>query len=316
MPLYLTESDVAATLSMNDAIDVLDAAARKIADGSAVNAPRQRVSSGGVMLQVLPAALDGRVSHKSYTIGSRGVTFWVTLYANSGEMLAIIEANALGQIRTGAASGLATRYMAREDARTLGVIGTGFQARTQIAAIVAVRPIAEIRAWGRDAQRLAAFCAEVGASIGKPVTAMPDARSAIDGADVVATMTSAATPVFAGAWLAPGTHVNAAGSNRATNAEIDAETVRRAGIVAVEDLAQAKIESGDLIAAHDAGAFRWETAVRLADVVAGTIPGRTAADEITLFESLGVGIWDLAAASHVYDACVRLSLGTSLPIPG
>jgi ornithine cyclodeaminase/alanine dehydrogenase-like protein (mu-crystallin family) len=206
--------------------------------------------------------------------------------------------------------------MAREDARTLGVIGTGFQARTQIAAIVAVRPIAEIRAWGRDAQRLASFCAEVGASIGKPVMARPDARSAIDGADVVATMTSAATPVFAGAWLAPGTHVNAAGSNRATNAEIDAETVRRAGIVAVEDLAQAKIESGDLIAAHDAGAFRWETAVRLADVVAGTIPGRTAADEITLFESLGVGIWDLAAASHVYDACVRLGLGTSLPIPG
>jgi ornithine cyclodeaminase/alanine dehydrogenase-like protein (mu-crystallin family) len=316
MPIYITETDVRATFSMNDALRVLDAAARKIADGSAMNAPRQRVSAGGTMLQVLPAALDGRVSHKSYTVGRRGVTFWVTLYGADGEMLAIIEANALGQIRTGAASGVATRYLARDDARSLGVIGTGFQAATQVEAIAAVRPLDRIVAWGRNAERLATFCTELSARLERPVLAAPSARDAIDGIDIVATMTSAATPVFAGAWLAAGAHVNAAGSNRATNAEIDADTVRRSAVVAVEDLAQAKIESGDLIAAEAAGAFRWTDAVRLADIVAGTVPGRREPGDITLFESLGVGIWDLAAASHVYDVCREQGRGQVLPFPG
>jgi ornithine cyclodeaminase/alanine dehydrogenase-like protein (mu-crystallin family) len=316
MPLSLTESDVAATFSMSDALRVLDAAARKIADGSAMNAPRQRVSAGGAMLQVLPAALDGRVGHKTYTIGPRGATFWVTLYAPDGALLAIIEANTLGQIRTGAASGLASRYMARADARSLGMIGTGFQARTQIEAICLARPIEQIRVWGRNPQRLSAFCAELSARLERPVDAAAGARAAVADADIVATMTSSSTPVFAGEWLRPGTHVNAAGSNRPTAAEIDVETVRRSAIVAVEDVAQAKTESGDLLAAVAAGAFRWGDAVRLADIVAGRTAGRTDDTQITLFESLGVGIWDIAAANQVYDACVEQRRGRELPIPG
>jgi ornithine cyclodeaminase/alanine dehydrogenase-like protein (mu-crystallin family) len=316
MPLYLTESDVGATLTMADALRLLDAAAQKIAAGQAMNAPRARVSAGGAMLQVLPAALDGRVAHKSYTVGSRGARFWVTLYAPDGTLLAMIEANALGQIRTGAASGLATRLLARADAVTLGIIGTGFQARTQIEAICQVRPIEHVRVYGRDAQRLAAFCHEVGAGLDRPVTPAASAQDAVSAADIVATMTSSTTPVFAGAWLRPGTHVNAAGSNRAIAAEIDVETVRRAAVVAVEDVAQAKIESGDLIAACDAGAFTWDRAVRLADIAAGSCVGRTDAAQITLFESLGVGIWDIAVASHVYDASVAAGRGVVLPFAG
>jgi alanine dehydrogenase len=315
MPLYLTEADVVATFSMTDALRVLDAAARKIADGSAMNAPRQRVSAGGAMLQVLPAALDGRTGHKSYTVGSRGATFWVTLYAPDGAMLALIEANTLGQIRTGAASGLATRYLARADARTLGTIGTGFQARTQIEAICLVRSIERVRVWGRDPARLRTFCRVLSERLGRPIEAASDAREAVAGADVVATMTSSAQPVFAGKWLAAGTHVNAAGSNRPAATEIDVETVRRAAIVAVEDVPQAKVESGDLLAAEAAGAFRWEDALRLADVVAGRTPGRTDEGQITLFESLGVGIWDVAAANHVYDACREHGRGTELAFP-
>jgi ornithine cyclodeaminase/alanine dehydrogenase-like protein (mu-crystallin family) len=129
-------------------------------------------------------------------------------------------------------------------------------------------------------------------------------------------MTSSSTPVFEGAWLRPGTHVNAAGSNRATAAEIDVETIRRAALVAVEDIAQAKVESGDLLAAEQAGAFAWTQAVRLAEIVAGQITGRSDESQITLFESLGVGLWDIAAASHVYDACAALGRGTELPFPG
>lgn len=316
MPLYITEADVAATFSMTDALRVLDAAARQIAVGNAMNAPRQRVSAGGAMLQVLPAALDGRVGHKSYTIGSRGVRFWVTLYASDGAMLAIIEANRLGQVRTGAASGLATRYMARDAARTLGAVGTGFQARTQIEAICLTRPIERVRVWGRNPERVAAFCLELSALLKRSIEPARSARDAVGEADVVVTMTSSASPVFAGEWLQPGTHVNAAGSNRPNAAEIDTTTVRRSAVIAVEDIAQAKTEAGDLLAAEAAGEFAWTQAVRLADVVAGTTSGRDDADQITLFESLGVGIWDVAAANHVYDACVEARRGSELPFPG
>jgi alanine dehydrogenase len=316
MPLHLTEDDVKATFSMADALRVLDAAARKLSAGSAMNAPRQRVSAGAAALHVLPAALDGRVGHKSYTVGPRGAHFWVTLYAPGGEMLALIEANTLGQIRTGAASGLATRHLARSDALRLGIIGTGFQARTQVEAICAVRPIERVRAWGRDPEHLESFCAELSAQLDRPIDAARSAREVVESADVVATMTSASEPVFAGEWLAPGTHVNAAGSNRPTAPEIDVETVRRSAIVTVEDVAQAKVESGDLLAAVAAGVFRWDDAVRLADVVAGRAAARADDRQITLFESLGVGIWDIAAASHVYDACVERRRGVALPFPG
>ena len=316
MPLYLTEADVAATLTMPDALRLLDDAARKIASGVAMTAPRQRVSAGAAMLQVMPAALDGRVAHKSYTIGERGATFWVTLYGASGEMLAIIEANRLGQTRTGAASGLATQYLARPDSRTLGVIGTGYQAHTQVEAICLTRPIERVRVWGRDARRLHEFCREVSALVGRPVEPASSADAAVDAADVVATMTSASVPIFAGTSLRPGTHVNAAGANRPTAQEIDVETVRRAAIVAVENVAQAKTESGDLRLAVEASAFAWEAAVLLSDIVAGTASGRTDAAQITLFKSLGVGIWDIAVANHVYDACVSAGRGSALPFAG
>jgi alanine dehydrogenase len=279
-------------------------------------APRPRVSGGAALLQVLPAALDGRVAYKAYTIGTNGVRFRVMLYAPDGTMLAIIEANALGQMRTGAASGLATRVLARADARTLGTIGTGFQARTQIEAICLARPIEHVRVWGRDPARLRTFCAELSAKLDRPIEPAASAHDAITQADVVATMTSSATPVFSGAWLRPGTHVNAAGSNRANAAEIDVDTVRRSAIIAVEDVAQAKVESAVLIAAVAAGTFAWDDAVRLADVVAGRVAGRTDDAQITLFESLGVGIWDIAAASHVYDACVAAGRGTELAFAG
>jgi alanine dehydrogenase len=315
MPLYLTEDDVAATLPMTAAIAALERASVDLAAGKAMNAPRQRVKADGTILNVLVAAYDGRLGHKSYTSAPRGTRFWFTLYAANGDMLALIEANTLGQIRTGAASGLATRLLARASARTLAVIGTGFQARTQVEAICAARPIERVRVWGRNPERLRTFCTEMTAHLKRPIEAAAGAREAIEGADVVATATSAVRPVFDGAWLATGAHVNAAGSNRATSLEIDVETVRRASIITVDDIAQARIESGDLRAAAEAGAFRWLEAVRLADIVAGRQPGRTSDDQITLFESLGIGLWDIAVANHVFDACVAAGRGTALPIP-
>ncbi len=316
-PLYLTERDVAETLSMGDALRLVDEAARALANGEAQNKPRQRAYTQKSVLQVLAAAWGDVMGHKTYTVGPkpRGARFWHLLFDVSGELLAITEADTLGQIRTGAASGVATKYMAREDARTAAILGTGWQARSQIEAVCAVRRIERVAAWGRNPDHLHAFCTEMSQRLGIPVEPAHSARDAVSAADVICTMTSANTPVLEGAWLRPGTHVNAAGSNRANAAEIDVETVRRAAVVAVEDVAQAQVEAGDLIAAVADGAFAWDRAVTLADIVAGKTPPRPNGDAITLFDSLGIGLWDLAAAKQVYARALEQNRGRRLPIP-
>jgi len=322
---YLTENDVAALLDVPTTIELLADACHKQVARQAENAPRARVAStmlrpGNPVLtrmNLLGAALDGRVGHKCYPVSQQhGATFWFTLFGSNGEMLALIEADRLGQIRTGAASGLATRALARPDARVAAIIGTGWQARTQLAAMCAVRPIERARAWSRTAENVTTFCAEMSATLGIPVEPAATGEAAVRDADVVAVMTNASEPVLRGAWLRPGTHVNAAGSNRATASEIDAAVVQRAALVAVDDLAQAKVESGDLIAAEqDAHVWDWSRAVRLADIVAGNHAGRAADDDITLFESLGIGLWDIAAGSYVYDRAIERGVGTDLAIP-
>jgi len=316
-PLYLTEGDVVATFPLREALGVVENAARALAEGRAQNRPRQRAFTSSSVIQVLVAAYEGRLGHKTYTVApqGRGPRFWVTLFDEAGQMLAVSEADALGQIRTGAASGIATRFMAREEATTLGVISTGWQARSQLEAVVHVRPISQVLVYGRDAAKRDLFCEEMTARTGIAARGVASAREAVEAADVVCTMTSASSPVLEGAWLRAGAHVNAAGSNRANAQEIDVDAVQRAALVAVEDVAQAKVESGDLLAAEKAGAWRWDAAALLSDVVSGKVPGRTAADQITLFESLGIGLWDVAAASFIFDACVVQGRGTRLPIP-
>ena len=316
-PLYLTEADVVATLSVRDALGLVENAARALAEGRAQNRPRQRAYTDSAVINVLAASYDGRMGHKTYTVApkARGAHFWHLLFDEAGQMLAMTEADALGQLRTGAASAVATRHLAREDARTLAIIGTGWQAHTQLEAIIHVRPISRILVYGRDPQRRASFAEAMTERIGLLVEPVDNPHDAVADADVVCTITNADSPVFDGRWLKKGAHVNAAGSNRASAQEIDVETVARASIVAVEDVAQAKVESGDLRAAAEEGRWSWDDVVTLSDVVAGKATRRTSPDEITLFESLGIGLWDLAAASHVFDACVIEGRGTKLPIP-
>jgi ornithine cyclodeaminase/alanine dehydrogenase-like protein (mu-crystallin family) len=316
-PLYLTEGDVAATLTVRDALTLVEQAARALAEDRAQNRPRQRAYTPSSVIQVLAAAYGGRMGHKTYTVApkGRGAKFWYTLFNENGEMLAIMEADTLGQIRTGAASGVATRFLAREDAKTLAVIGTGWQARTQLEACFHVRPISRILVYGRDPKRRADFCEAMSEHVDAKIEPVDNPRDAITEADVICTMTSSSKPVFEGTWLQQGAHVNAAGSNRTNAQEIDVDTVTRANLVAVEDIAQAKVESGDLQAANETGKWSWEQATRLSDIIAGHALGRTADDQITLFESLGIGLWDIAAASHVFDRCVTEGRGTQLPIP-
>jgi alanine dehydrogenase len=316
-PLYLTEGDVVATLTIRDALTLVEDAARALAEGRAQNRPRQRAYLPSSVIQVLAASYGSRMGHKTYTVAmkGRGARFWHTMFNDTGEMLAVMEADALGQMRTGAASGVATRFLARDDAHTLAVIGTGWQARSQLEACFHVRNFTRVLVYGRNAERRADFCEQMAARIGHPIEAAAGARDAVAEADVVCTMTSSSTPVLEGAWLRAGTHVNAAGSNRANAQEIDVATVTRAAVVAVEDIAQAKVESGDLQAANESDAWSWDNATLLSDIIAGHALGRTGDDQITLFESLGIGLWDLAAASHVFDRCIIEGRGTRLPIP-
>ena len=312
---FISEEDVAATFDVATSIELLDSAARALAAGTASVTPRQRPFTTGVRMNLMGAGLDGRIGHKCYPIGAKRANFVVTLYGTDASMLALIQANRLGQIRTGAASGLATRLMAREDASVATIVGTGWQARTQLEAVCRVRPIKRAFAVGRNPEHTAKFCTEMSALLKLPVEPATDVAKAVGDSHVVTTMTSSSTPVVLGSMLSPGTHVNAAGSNRATSAEIDPEVVRRAGIVALEDLAQAKMESGDLIDAEKAGAWDWSRAVLLSDIVTGKVKGRTSADQITLFESLGIALWDIAAANHIYDKCVKENRGKEIDLP-
>ena len=217
--------------------------------------------------------------------------------------IATIEANHLGQIRTGAASGVATQYLARENASVLGVIGSGFQAETQVLATSLVREIREVRVWSRSVERRNNFAQHCEARFGLKATATSTARDSVEGADIVITATSSREPVLEAAWISPGTHINAMGSNQANRRELPSQLViGRADLVAVDSLEDARIESGDLIIAQRDLQDPRFPGVELGDVITGRIPGRTAADQITIFKSNGLAIQDVAVAGFLYEA--------------
>jgi ornithine cyclodeaminase/alanine dehydrogenase-like protein (mu-crystallin family) len=330
VPLYLTEDDVARLLTMDACIEAVEAALRHLGEGRAANRPRARAVIPGAILHALPAgsAPLGRMAAKVYATTRGGARFIVVLFdAGTAEVLAIVEADRLGQMRTGAASGVATRRLARPDAAVLGIIGTGWQARSQVEAIAHVRHLREVRAWGRDRARLVDFCNRVAKDTGAPVEPASGAETAVRGADIVVTATNAAHPVLEGAWLEAGAHLNAVGSNRADRREIDEAAVTRADLIVCDSVEQARLEAGDLLlaapqgaaaprpgaAAQTGAAAPIDRAVELAAIVAGRHPGRAGAREITLFKSLGLGIEDLAAASVVYDRALDAGAGRRVP---
>ncbi len=315
MALFLTEKDVEQLVTMEMALQAVERALRLQGEGAGEVKPRQRVRTGKAMLQVLPATSGSAAGLKFYCGTRAGVRFWVPLFdGESGEMLAFMQADKLGQMRTGAASGIATKYMARKDASVLGLFGTGWQAETQAAAICAVRPIKEVKVFGRNREKGEAFCRRMSQQLQADFRFIPDAREVVRGSDIVTTITTADQPLFDGNWLEPGTHINAAGSNRAQAREIDATAVERAAIVATDLIEQAKIESGDLIGAAAEGRFDWTRAVELGRIVTGQAPGRNAPDEITLFASHGIGLWDVTIAEAIYRKALEAGVGQHIDL--
>jgi alanine dehydrogenase len=263
--LVLSEDDVRVVLDMPTAIEAVEQSLRRQASGDAWLHPRRRFElPERVFLNYMAAAdrADGWMGLKVYTVARGVARFVVLLYrATTGELAAIIEADFLGQMRTGAASGVATKYMSRPEASIAGIIGTGLQARTQLQAVSEVRKLERVHAFGRDPVRRADFCQEMNERFGLNMIAVASAEEAVRDAEIVITMTNTVKPVVSGAWLAPGAHVNAAGANFAFRREIDADAVARAAIIAVDSKEQAQIEAGDLVEAFKQDPFRLGTRV-------------------------------------------------------
>ena len=318
MALLLTEADVRAILTMPLALEAVETSFRRLADGSAVCHPRRRLRMAQKGLMNYMAAADsagGYMGLKIYTVSPSGVRFLVPLFSSrSGELCALIEADYLGQMRTGAATGVATKVMARSDARTLGIIGTGLQSRTQLEAVAHARKLEIVRAFGRDAARREKFAEEMTARLGVPVAPADSAEEAVRGADIVITSTNSSKPVVEGRWLRPGTHINAIGSNFAEKQELDAEAVGRCDVIAADSVEQSKIEAGDLIQAFGLDVSRWAGVRELADIVAGKAPGRTNQDQITLFKSNGVAIEDVVLGGRIYEIARERGMGREIPM--
>lgn len=316
--LYLTETEVKALLPMERAIEQVYSVFRDAGAGRTQVLPRRRARTEHAQLSILGAAWSRTegplLGMKAYSASRHGAHFFVLVWdGETGAPVALLEANHLGQIRTGAASAVATDVLARPDASRLLVIGSGFQALTQVEAVTRVRTFGHVDVYSRSEERRGAFASQIREQYGLDAEAIgPDVLPDRAGlADVIVTVTNAADPVLLGAWVRPGVHVNAAGSNVATHRELDSAAVLKADVVAVDDLEGAQTEAGDLIQAQTDG-FLFERAVELGQILSGRASGRGSDRDITLFESQGIATEDLSAAAWVVDEACRRGMGREL----
>ena len=315
--LLLTEKEVEGLLQMDDALVAVEEGLRAMGRGEATNRPRQRVGTRETAVNVMLASWPARgyAGFKYYTASHAGIRFWVHLFdMATGELLAVIQADRLGQQRTGAASGVATKYLARADASTVGIVGTGWQAESQLEAVCAVRSIRRLRCFGRDKAQREAFAKKMSSVLGVNVEVAKSAQEAIREADVAITATNAPQPVIRGDWLRAGCHINAIGANRLETRELDDAAIRRCAFVGTDSIEQAKEESGDLVEPMKRGLITWDRVHEISEVVAGKVRGRTNDDDITLFKSHGIAIEDVAVAALVYERARDRGIGKSMSL--
>lgn len=313
MARLIREAEVDALLTMDEAIAAVRELAKVQGEVGLQEEPRRRLRTSGAILSDLFAGHPalGLIGGKVYVVAKEGgVRFLVQVFSErNGSLLGLIEGNRLGQLRTGAASAVATDALANPDASRFGMVGAGYQAETQLEAIARVRPLARATVYARNRERLEAFCRRMEERIGVPVAPAASARDCVVGQDVIVTITGAKETVLFGRDLSPGQHVNAAGSNRAHDREIDDEAVLQAKVVAVDSRATAEIEAGDVIPLLQRGALRLEDLATLGEVQQGVRTGRQREDDITLFLSQGIAALDLAAGAVVFDKARALGRG-------
>lgn len=316
MAVFLSESDVERLLTMPDALGAVEQALRDFGTGGAQNRPRQRVRAANGVLHVMPGGwlAHGYMGFKAYTGFRSGARFFFHLFdSNTGEYLAIIAADKLGQMRTGAASGVATKFLARPDARIVGLIGAGWQAESQLEAVCAVRAVDRVLVFSRDPSRRGAFAEKMQTRLRVQIDTFDSAETAVREADIVVTITSSAIPVVKGEWLKAGAHVNAAGSNWVNRREVDSETLNRATAIFADSVEDAHFESGDLSIPVFENIIGWHRVQELSALLAGRAVGRMRDDEITFFKSNGIALEDVAVGSFVYERARKAGVGVLLP---
>lgn len=316
MALYLKEAEVKQVLDMPMALAGVESAHRDLAQGLALDTPRARTRLPQTVLHILQGALpaQGVIGYKAYTSNRSGNRFLVHLFdAASGRLRAVVAADYLGMMRTGATSGVAARWLARPDSTIAGVFGAGWQAEGHVRAICATLPLAQVKVFSRKADKLQDFCRRLSEQTGIAVVPAQSAEDAVRGSDVVGTVTTAAQPLFDADWLEEGTHINAAGSNALIRQELSEATVRRCAVIAVDSVPTALAECGDLLPLLEKGRLHERQLLELGDVIAGRRAGRESAGQITLFESQGMAIQDLAVAWRVVQAAETRGLGVALP---
>jgi ornithine cyclodeaminase/alanine dehydrogenase-like protein (mu-crystallin family) len=318
MTLFLSEADVVSLLPMEKAIEAVKYGLNELGRKRAQNQPRARVAIGNTALNIMSAAIP-----EANVMGAKNYTFttmrkdpiaYFLLFSGEGNLLCLMEADELGRIRTGAVTGLATDYLAAPDSKVAALLGTGFQAETQLKAICQVRKLERVNVWSRRAESVREFCSRLQPHIDAELKPAEDVALAVKDADIITTATSAAEPILTGNLINKGVHLNAIGNNRAYEREIDGQVVNQADLIITDSIEQAKLESGDLVIADKEGFNVWNRVSELTDLVVGEVEGRTSDEQITMFKSNGLAIEDVAAAYYVYKEALRLNIGTDMKI--
>jgi len=315
MALLLREGDVLSLLEMAGNVMVLEQAFGAWAQRNAVNRSRTRIVQENGVMHLLAAGVPslGVMGFKTYTVFRSGMRSVVMLFSSlDGHLLSIIEADWLGRMRTGATSGLATKYLARQDASVVGLIGAGKQAYTQVMGVCAVRQVRAVYVYSRRLFECEKFCNEMMHRLSIEVRPVASARQAIEDADIVITATTSPEPVLPGDWLKSGCHINAIGSNWANRRELDLATLQRSSVIVTDSQEQARAEAGDFIIPANAGLFDWSRVSDLANVVAHHAPRRELSSDITLYKGVGIALEDVATAAHVYTLAREQGAGEEI----
>jgi ornithine cyclodeaminase/alanine dehydrogenase-like protein (mu-crystallin family) len=310
--LLLTEEDVRQLLTMDMALEAVEQVLRKMALDEAVNIPRARSQTDHAMLHVMSCAAKtlGVMGYKAYSTSRKGTHFHVGLFdGKTGALTALLHADYLGQMRTGAASGVATQYMARPDAQEIGLFGSGKQARTQLQAVCRVRKIRQVQVYSLNEEHRNRFADDMSRLCQCEVVPVPRPEMAAEDKDIIITATSSREPVLNGHWIAEGTHLNVIGSNFLGKAEVDDVTVRRCDSIVVDSKDQARIEAGDFVQALEEGAIHWADIHELGHVIVGRYTGRAHPEDVTMFKSLGIALQDIAVAGRVVQKAQTAGVG-------
>ncbi len=315
MTLFLRDDDVAQCVSIDAMLDAIETMQTRYGHGEAYNLGRRKIIAGTGMLSVMGGGLfyEGVLGVKTYTVVRGSYSFQVSLYdATTGKLLCYTQANRLGQLRTGATTGVAVRHLSCEGPLQVGIVGTGGQAPTQLQSVASVREISGVKAFSRDPERRAAFASRMSESMGVTVKAANSNEDAVRDCDLVIGIAATTEPVVKGSWLKEGATVIGAGPTTWRVSEVDEETLTRADKLFVDSLDQVSIEAGDISAAVDKGLLNWSQLSELRHAVCGAISGRDNYKQIVYAKLMGTGVADVAAAKLAYDSAMERGLGTEM----